>query len=49
MKVVNLFLEDKEHELLTKNKGRLSWHDFVMTLLGQKKEECEKNEEVKEL
>ena len=33
MKTVHLYLEELEHDQLTKKKGKQSWHDFVMSLL----------------
>lgn len=30
MKQVNVFFEDAEMEKLKKQKGKLSWHDFIM-------------------
>ena len=32
MKNVNVVFEDSEMEVLEKTKGKLSWHDFIMTL-----------------
>jgi len=32
MKKVNLFLEDEQHEKLLKQKGKLTWVEFVMKL-----------------
>jgi predicted CopG family antitoxin len=37
MKRVLIILEDEEHKELTKKKGTMSWHDFLMTLLDKKK------------
>jgi predicted CopG family antitoxin len=36
MKTVPLHLEDDEHEQLLKKKGKMSWHDFIMTLANGK-------------
>lgn len=36
MKTLNIPLEDKEFNQLEKVKGELSWHDFVLTLIGDK-------------
>ena len=30
MKVINIMLEDKEHETLTKKKGKLTWKAYLM-------------------
>jgi predicted CopG family antitoxin len=33
MKAINVTFEDKEHEELSKKKGELSWHDFILKLI----------------
>jgi len=30
MKTINVPFEDKEYDKLTKKKGEMSWHDFIM-------------------
>jgi len=30
MKTINIHLEDKEHEILSKLKGDMSWKDFFL-------------------
>jgi len=38
MRTINVVFEDKEHAKLEKQKGDLSWHDFIMKLAnGEKK------------
>ena len=41
MKTLNIPLEDKEFNLLEKEKGELNWHDFIMQLAKLK--EVKKN------
>jgi len=40
MKSINVPFEDEEHERLSKEKGELTWHDFILRLLkgGNKNE-----------
>jgi len=47
MKIIQIPLEDKEHEkLVTKKKEfGLNWHDFVMLLVRIKPRKEEKNEQ----
>ena len=35
MKTINVTFEDEEFERLEVKKGRLSWHDYIMTLAGE--------------
>ena len=44
MKTLNIPLEDKEHEALSKAKGNQSWHDFVMQLAKKEIYENKKRE-----
>lgn len=37
MRTINVVFEDKEHDLLNKLKGDLTWHDFMMNLAKNKK------------
>jgi len=30
MKTINVTFDDKEYKLLTKRKGLLSWHDYIL-------------------
>ena len=32
MKTINETFEDKEHKMLSKQKGKLSWHDYILLL-----------------
>jgi predicted CopG family antitoxin len=32
VKTINVTFEDEEYQRLKKKKGKLSWHDFIMTL-----------------
>jgi len=34
MKTINVTFEDKEHTKLEKQKGDLSWHDFILDILN---------------
>lgn len=34
MKAINAYFEDEEFEKLVKKKDKLSWHDFIMTLVN---------------
>lgn len=34
MKSISVSFEDKEYEKLLKKKNKLSWHDFIMKLVG---------------
>ena len=36
MKTVHLYLEDAQYEELVKNKGNMSWIEFVLTLANKK-------------
>lgn len=36
MKTLNIPLEDKEFNLLEKEKGEMNWHDFIMQLAKEK-------------
>lgn len=38
MKTLNETFTDKEYRDLKKVKGKLSWHDFILKLIEQKKE-----------
>jgi len=38
MKVVNIMLEDKEHELLKAKKGKLTWKEVLVNGFSWKKE-----------
>ncbi len=38
MKTLNIFLEDKEHEDLVREKGSMSWHDFLVGKINNQKE-----------
>ena len=38
MKNINIVFTDEEHEKLTKAKGELSWHKFILTLLKEEEE-----------
>ena len=38
MKNINIVFTDEDHAKLTKAKGELSWHDFILTLLKEAKE-----------
>ena len=38
MKTLNITFEDKEYNLLKKEKGNLSWHDLIIKLVKEKKE-----------
>ena len=38
MKNINVIFEDKEMEQLELKKGKLSWHDFILTLSTRLKE-----------
>ena len=42
MKTLNIPLEDKEHEALSKAKGNQSWHDFIMQLAKKDKKNTKK-------
>lgn len=33
IKQINVYFEDSEFEDLIKYKGKLSWHDFILTLV----------------
>lgn len=33
MKQINIYFEDGEFEQLSKAKGNLSWHDFILKLV----------------
>lgn len=35
MKTIHLYLEDVQYEKLIKKKGKLSWIEFVMTLVSE--------------
>lgn len=35
MKTINVSFEDREMEELVVKKGRMSWHDYIMTLAGE--------------
>ena len=37
MKQINVYFEDKEYKELLKEKDGLSWHDFILKLVGKKK------------
>lgn len=37
MRTMNVVFEDEEFDRLTKAKGELNWHDFVLTLAERKK------------
>jgi hypothetical protein len=34
-KQLNVILDDKDHEKLLKAKGKTSWREFIMTLVGK--------------
>lgn len=34
MKQINVYFDDDEHDRLVNAKEYLSWHDFIMTLVG---------------
>jgi len=36
MKQINVYFEDEEYKKLTKEKERLTWHDFIMNLIELK-------------
>jgi len=45
MKTLNIPLEDKEHEALSKVKGNKTWREFLLKLIDENKGEKEdKNE-----
>ena len=31
-KVIHIWFNDEEHKLLSKVKGKMSWHDFIMLM-----------------
>lgn len=37
MKTINETFTDEEHERLIEEKGELSWHDFIMKLIRNKR------------
>jgi predicted CopG family antitoxin len=43
MKSVNVVFEDSEFEALNKLKGKKSWHDFILSLLGGGKDSVSKD------
>lgn len=45
VKQINVYFDDEEHERLEKEKGKLSWHDFIMKLI----EDEQKNDRTKTL
>jgi len=38
MKTINIHFEDKEHEILSKMKGDMSWRAFLLDGIDYKKE-----------
>lgn len=36
MKSINVYFENEEFERLSKEKGDLSWHDFILKLIDKK-------------
>lgn len=43
MKSINVYFENKEFEKLSRAKGDLSWHDFIMNLIKNKPKEVKIN------
>jgi len=41
MKTINVTFEDNEFESLIKNKGNITWHDFILTNQTKKGENNE--------
>lgn len=39
MKTVNVTFEDSEHERLLEKKGKMSWREFILTLLDEEEKE----------
>ena len=35
MKQINVYFDDKEYNKLIDKKKKLSWHDFILKLLGE--------------
>lgn len=34
MKQINVYFDNEEYKKLIKNKKNLSWHDFILSLIG---------------
>jgi len=42
VKNINIAIDDDNYEMLKKAKGKLSWRDFILTLLPKDKREVKK-------